>query len=47
MPFHLDPFWWKPCFTKMDRLGLARHLGSQVRSFAASRGDPFSQKTDT
>ena len=16
--FHLDPFWWKPCFTKMD-----------------------------
>jgi hypothetical protein len=26
----------------MDRVGLARHLCSQMRSFAASRGDPFS-----
>lgn len=38
----LDPFWWKLCFTKMDRVGLARHLCSQMRSCAASRGDPFS-----
>jgi hypothetical protein len=26
----------------MDRVGLARHLCSQMRSCAASRGDPFS-----
>jgi hypothetical protein len=24
-----------------------RHLSGQVRSFAASQGDPFSKKTDT
>ena len=42
--FRLDPFWWKPCFTKMDHQAWARHLGRQVRSFAASQAIRFRRK---
>ena len=42
--FHLDPFWWKRCFTKMEYRGSARHLGRQVRSFAASQAIRFRRK---